>query len=173
MELEELLVNGNITASCQANMSPKQKIKSYKQQKWTLRKNCLAHKFSKIPKLQNTSIKFVIHASFCISVFFFLFLMFWAIVFMFHSVWWRFPVNFAGSISWHTSSNFPLEAGSNYLLLFKKKKIMSSRFCPCYGKKLGISFHQKFIQGKSVLAYENGVFVHCCHTQNEFSLFQS
>ena len=29
-------------------------------------KTGLAHKFSKIPKLQNASIKFVIHASFCI-----------------------------------------------------------------------------------------------------------
>ena len=40
MELAKLLVNGNITASCQTNMSSKHKIKRYKQQKWTLRKNC-------------------------------------------------------------------------------------------------------------------------------------
>ena len=56
---------------------------------------------------------------------------------------------------------------------FSRKKILSSRFCPCYGKKLGISFHQKFIGEKSVLTYENGVFVHRCHTQNELGLFQS
>ena len=62
MELEELLVNGNIIASCQANISSKQKIRRYKQHK----KNCSAHKFSKIPKLQNALIKFVIRASFYI-----------------------------------------------------------------------------------------------------------
>ena len=33
MELEELLVNGNIIASCQANISSKQKIRRYKQHK--------------------------------------------------------------------------------------------------------------------------------------------
>lgn len=46
IELEKLLVNEKITASCQTNMSPNHHIKRYKQHKWTL-KNCLASKFSK------------------------------------------------------------------------------------------------------------------------------
>ena len=37
MELEKLVGNGEITASCQANTSPKHWIKIYKQQKWTLK----------------------------------------------------------------------------------------------------------------------------------------
>ena len=45
MELAKLLVSGNITGSFHTNMSPKHEIKRYKQQKWTLRKNCQANKF--------------------------------------------------------------------------------------------------------------------------------
>ena len=45
--LAKLLVNGNITGSCHTNMSPKHEIKRYKQQKWTLQKNCQANKFEK------------------------------------------------------------------------------------------------------------------------------
>ena len=40
-------------------------------------------------------------------------------------------------------------------------------------RKTGDFLSPKIYSGKKRAAYENGVFVHCCQTQNEFSLFQS
>lgn len=158
MELEELLVNCNVTDSCQANLSPKQKIKRYKKNEPL--KNCLAHNFSKISKLQNASIKFVISASFVFSVFFFLLLMLWA-----------FFLCFTQSGGGSQCFNFDKFLDIPPLIFLRKpaaitsylsrKKTMSSRFCPCYGKnelkisdlkqegKLWTSFNQKFAQGKA------------------------
>lgn len=146
MELEELLVNCNITDSCQANLSPKQKIKRYKKNEPL--KNCLAHNFSKISKLQNASIKFGISASFVFSVFFFLLLMLWAFFLCFTqsgggSQCFNFdkfldipPLIFLGKPAAITS----------YL---SRKKTMSSRFCPCYGKNELKNFGLK-TRGKAV-----------------------
>ena len=47
MKFEELLVNGQITALCRRNMSPKQYIKRYEQQKWTLKTKPLGWEVSK------------------------------------------------------------------------------------------------------------------------------
>ena len=99
-------------------------IKHYKQQKWTF-ENRFGSQIFQVFQNTQTAKRFdqVCHP--CLLLYFFGFffrlIMFWAVVFMFHSVWWRFPIFQFRQISWHTSSNFPLEAGSNYLLLFKKE----------------------------------------------------
>ena len=90
MELEKLIVNGKIIASSQTNMPPKHNIKHNKN-KNELWKTVKLTSFQKAQlNLFQSSSSLSICSSFCICCVTYnhLLFMFWAVIFVFHSVWW-------------------------------------------------------------------------------------
>ena len=90
MELEKLIVNGKIIASSQTNMPPKHNIKHNKN-KNELWKTVKLTSFQKAQlNLFQSSSSLSIRSSFCICCVTYnhLLFMFWAVIFVFHSVWW-------------------------------------------------------------------------------------
>ena len=90
MELEKLLVNGKIIASSQTNVPPKHNIKHNKN-KNELWKTVKLTSFQKAQlNLFQSSSSLSIRSSFCICCVTYnhLLFMFWAVIFVFHSVWW-------------------------------------------------------------------------------------
>ena len=108
MDLEKLLVNDKIKTLRQTNMSPKDYIKYLKKQKWTL-KTVRLTSFQK----PRTAIRFnllhvcptvlpVVLILLCYSC---RLIMFWTVIFMFHSVQWQFQLFEFRWISWYRSLN--------------------------------------------------------------------
>ena len=104
MELEKLLVNDNIGTSCQTDVSHAL-YQTLQRTKWAL-------KIVRLTSFQEAQLKSVsiffklVHPCLFLYLLCYLYFLFtfWAVIFMFHSVWWRFPlVEFWKKIPWHCS----------------------------------------------------------------------
>ena len=94
MRIGKLLVDDKITALYQSNLFHKHYIKRYKPQH---NKNELWNTVRLIslqkPQLPSTSIFFkVVHPCVFLYILYLLILTFWAVIFMFHLIWWQFPL---------------------------------------------------------------------------------